>query len=243
MKQPAPPWLVGVHTAPNIQSAPEIYEIENQCADPLGKVEEAIWGIAPWKGKVVLDLGAGTGFHLSRFHKEASHVFGVEPHDRSRQLAMKRVVELGLEKVSLMTGSAENILLPSNCVDIIHARFAYFFGPGCEKGLAEVERVLCRGGHAFIIAHDWQQGDFARWLRQSSYVQHIDPDKIEAFWQGMGFTKIPVLSTWTFERREDMRDVVFLEFPQELAHQILAEHSSLEFTYGYAMYHREYGHN
>ena len=66
-----------------------------------------MWRIAPWRDEVVLDLGAGTGFHLERFHHQAQQVIAVEPDGRLRLLAMERVARLGLERVSVLAGSAE----------------------------------------------------------------------------------------------------------------------------------------
>ncbi len=60
--------LPGVHAAPNIQSAPDLYEIENIAVDPAGRIEAAMQAIAPWDDRIVLDVGAGTGFHIPRFH-------------------------------------------------------------------------------------------------------------------------------------------------------------------------------
>ena len=40
--------------------------------------------------------------------------------------------------------------LPDASVDVVHARWAYFFGPGCEPGLAELDRVVRRGGTALV---------------------------------------------------------------------------------------------
>ena len=138
--------LPGVHPAPNIQDHREVYEIENRAADPDGCIEVAMRGVLSWQDRVVLDLGAGTGFHISGFATMAAHVFAVEPHGASRLAAMRRCAELGLPNVSVMTGSAERLPLNTASVDICHARFAYFFGPGCERGLDEVERVIRHGG-------------------------------------------------------------------------------------------------
>ena len=38
------PWLPGVHLAPNIQDAADIYEIENLAADPEHRLEKATRG-------------------------------------------------------------------------------------------------------------------------------------------------------------------------------------------------------
>ncbi|GAC1621361.1 MAG: hypothetical protein NVS4B11_14320 [Ktedonobacteraceae bacterium] len=47
--------------------------------------------IASWDGKVVLDLGAETGFHIARFHEMSAHVIAVEPHNASRLRVMESV--------------------------------------------------------------------------------------------------------------------------------------------------------
>ena len=232
--------LPGVHPAPNIQSDPDVYEIENLAVDPDGRIEAAMQAVAPWPGKIILDLGAGTGFHIPRFHEEAAHVIAVEPHGPSRLRAMARVVRAGLANASVMTGSAERILLPDHSVDIVHARFAYFFGPGCEPGLAQLARVIRPGGAAFIIDNDLRQGTFAAWLRRSPYGRDLDPVAVEQFWADHGFTRTSIASEWRFINRADLEAVVRLEFPAALAAEILAEHPGTRVEYYYNLYHRHY---
>jgi SAM-dependent methyltransferase len=232
--------LPGVHAAPNIQDAPDIYEIENRAADPDGRIELAMAQIAPWDGKVVLDLGAGTGFHIARFHERASHVIAVEPHGPSRLRAMARVAGLGLERVSVMTGSAERVLLPDASVDVVHARFAYFFAPDCAPGLVELARVIRPGGAAVIIDNDLAHGTFASWLQRSRWIQVKDGAAVERFWAGHGFALTRVASEWRFDSRGDLEAVVRLEFPGELAEQILAEHVGTSVAYYYNLFHRRY---
>jgi len=232
--------LPGVHAAPNIQDAPDIYEIENRATDPDGRIEAAMRRIAPWDDRVVLDLGAGTGFHVPRFHAAARHVFAVEPHGPSRVRAMARIAALGLERASVMTGSAERILLPDHSVDIVHARFAYFFAPDCVPGLVELERVVRPGGTAFIVDNDWRHGTFASWLRRSPWVARMDGDTVEAFWRERGFTLTRIVSAWQFEGRADLEAVVGIEFPDDLGRQILAEHAGTTVDYHYCLYHRRY---
>ncbi len=224
--------LPGVHPAPNIQGAPEIYEIENRAVDPEQRIEQAMERIAPWQGKVVVDLGAGTGFHLPRFAERAAHVVGVEPHGPSRVRAMARCGALGLENVSVMTGSAEQVWLPDGCADIVHARFAYFFGPGCEPGLRELRRILRPGGTAFIVDNNLRRGTFAAWLRRVPYFAALDADALDRFWREQGFSLEEIESEWRFERRADLEAVVGIEFPAAIAgpgfaDQLLAEHEGL----------------
>lgn len=94
---------------------------------------------------------------------------------------MARVVTFGLTHCSVMTGSAERLLLPDASVDIVHARFAYFFAPNCEPGLSELARVLRAGGAVFIIGNDLRNGTFATWLRRSPWWAAKDADAVEGF--------------------------------------------------------------
>jgi len=229
-------WLPGVHPSPNIQNNPDIYEIENRAADPDGLIEATMKTIASWDNKIVLDLGAGTGFHIARFHETAAHVIAVEPHDATRLRAMARVAASGLTRTSVIAGSAEHILLPDQCVDIVHARFAYFFGPGCEPGLRELARVIRPGGTAFIIDNDLRTGTFASWVRRVSWFAETSPDEVEHFWERQGFTLHRIASEWRFESRSDLENVVLIEFPDELAAQILCEHQGTTISYHYCLY-------
>jgi SAM-dependent methyltransferase len=232
--------LAGVHPSPNIQSAPDIYEIENRAADPGNRIETAMAAIAPWDNKLVLDLGAGTGFHLARFQARARQVIAVEPHGPSRERARARVAELRLDRVAVIDGSAECLPLRHASVDIMHARFAYFFAPDCEPGLAELARVICPGGTAFIIDNDLSHGLFASWLRRSSWILAKDGLAVERFWAEHGFTLTRIASEWRFDSRDDLAAVVQLEFPGELAEQILSEHVGTSVEYYYNLYHRQY---
>lgn len=231
--------LSGVHASPNRQNAPDVYEIENRAADPDGLIEAAMYTIAPWDDKIVLDLGAGTGFHIARFHAQAKHVVAVEPNSPSRLQIMVRVIRLNLGRVSVMHGSAEHLLLPNASIDIMHARFAYFFPPDCEPGLKELARVMKPGGTAFIIDNDLAHGTFASWLQRVSWLNK-NATLIERFWHEHGFSLQRIPSEWRFANRADMETVLRIEFPGLLAEQLLKEHKGTRIDYHYNLYYRYY---
>ncbi len=231
--------LPGIHASPNIQSAPDLYEVENYAADPDQHIERAMRAIAPWTGKIVLELGAGTGFHIARFN-QAEHVFAVEPDDDLRQLAMRRIADLALQNSSILKGSAEYIPLRDHSVDICHSRFVYFFAPNCLPGLRELERVMRPGGTAFIIDNDLVEGTFAEWLQRSPYYKSATAPEVAQFWRDHGFHEQSIASEWRFERREDLEKVVRLEFGDELASKLLARHHGIQVSYHYKLYYRSY---
>ena len=194
--------------------------------------------VADWAGADVLDLGAGTGFVVPQFAATARHVYAVEPDDASRLLAMERCVRLGIVNASVLSGSAEAIPLRDASVDVAHARFAYFWGPGSEAGIAELDRVLRPGGTAFVIDNDLRTGTFADWLRRVPPGGGREADEVEGFWRAQGFGLTRVASSWRFDRREDLERVVRNEFPSGLAASLIAEHAGLEVEYHYAVYWR-----
>ncbi len=235
-------WLPGVHGAPGIQNDPHAFELLNRATDPDGLLTAAMWDVARWGDRIVLDLGTGTGYFAPLFAEKARHVFAVEPDDRLRLLAMERVTREDHARVSVMTGSAGRVFLPDSSVDIVHARFAYFWGPGCEPGLAEVARVVRSGGTAYIIDNDDKHGTFAEWTSRSSTYAPRDQPAVERFWHEQGFEVERVTVELRFGSGEEFSRVVRNEFPAELAEDIVSEHggSSLTFSYALLLFHRTY---
>ncbi|WP_433329716.1 class I SAM-dependent methyltransferase [Spirillospora sp. CA-294931] len=217
----------GAVPSPNIWNSPQVYEIENRAADPDGAIESAMRAVRPWDGATVLDLGCGTGFHLPRFAADAARVVGVEPHAGLAAAARRRAKNT--PNVTVRMGSAQALPLPDASVDVAHVRWAYFFGPGCEPGLAELDRVVRRGGAIFIVDNDATRSTFGGWFRRG--LPSYDPEAVERFWTRRGYTREPLTIRWRFDSRDDFAAVLRIEFPSDLAEAILAEHPGLEVDY------------
>ena len=191
---------------------------------------------ADWAGRVVLDVGCGTGFHLPRFAETAAHVYGVEPHPGLLRLAVRRT--RALSNVTLLAGTAQEVPLPDASVDVAHARWAYFFGPGSEPGLAELDRVVRRGGTAFVIDNDATRSTFGAWFRQG--YPKVDPQAVERFWAGHGWTRTPLDLDWRFGNRADLEAVVRIEFAPEVADAVLAEHDGTTVDYAVNLWSKDF---
>lgn len=219
--------------APNQGGNVELYEVENRALDPDGHVLAAMRARAPWAGRRLLDLGCGSGYWLGGYADEAAEVIGVEPDPRLLPLAAARD-----PRVRVLPGSAEHIPLGDHCVDVVHARFAYFLGPGCDAGLAEVMRVLCPGGTLVVVGNDLQAGEFAELLRaaEGALVPGGGPEA-DAWWAARGADRITVRSMWRFTSRADLEAVLRMEFPLKVADPWLAARpGALGLTYSYALF-------
>ena len=223
----------GVIPSPNIWRFPQVYELENRGVDPDGVLEAAIRELCDWTGRTVLDIGCGSGFHLPRFAAEAAAVIGVEPHPPLVELAGRRIAALPdpqlRSRIEIRPGTAQKLPVPSRSVDLVHARWAYFFGPGCEPGLAEVRRVLRRGGVAVVIDNDATRSTFGGWFRRG--LPSYDPVEVERFWARHGWTRRSLDIRWELPTRADFEAVVRIEFAPELAYEILAGHPGATVDY------------
>ncbi len=219
--------------SPNIWDAPEVYELENLASDRAGVVDAAIEALHPLEGARLVDVGCGTGFHLPRLAARGAHVVGVEPHLPLVARARARLAADGERTASVVAGDAEALPVADASVDVVHARWAYFFGAGCEPGLAEAARVLRRGGVAVVVDNDVTRSTFGAWFRRS--YPAYDPVAVQRFWDRQGFTTEPLTIRWTFDRREDLEAVARIELPPAPAHEVLAGHEGLALDYAVAL--------
>lgn len=241
----------GAIPSPNIWDFPETYELENRAVDPVRVIETAIGELmaearsragllgAGW-GQV-LDIGCGTGFHLPRLAAMAEAVTGVEPRGSLAAAAMRRV--RGFPHVTVRQGVAQALPVPDASVDLAHARWAYFFGPGCEPGLRELARVVRRGGLAVVLDHDAGRSELGRWFADGLVVDKIPRDlaAYERFWARQGFSRRQLDVRWQFENSADLAAVLRIEFPALTVERALAEIGDrLELHAAVNLWHRTY---
>ena len=226
--------------SPNIWYHPAVYEIENRAADPDGLLVAAMTRLADFAGADVLDIGCGSGFHLPVFADLVGgrgSVTGVEPHPGLVRLARDRLEAAppvacpGAQgtRVRVFEGAAQALPLPDRSVDIAHARWAYFFGPGCEPGLTELARVLRPGGIAFVIDIDATASTHGLWFARDN-PRH-DPAVVERFWRRRGFARERIAMRWRMDSRADFEAVVRIDFSPEVAEAFLASHPGCEVDY------------
>ena len=226
----------GAIPSPNIWNHPAVYELENRCVDPERRIEAAMREIGGWAGRDLLDVGCGTGFHLPRWAEDAHGVMGVEPNPDLVALARRRTARLGTVRVE--QGAAQRLPVADASVDVVHARWAYFFGPGCEPGLRELDRVVRRGGVGFVVDNDAGRSTFGGWFRQAHPT--YDPDAVERFWSVQGWSRVPLDVVWRFDRRDDLESVVGIELPPQVADRALAGHEGLTVDYAVNLWWRRY---
>ncbi|MDT7557379.1 MAG: hypothetical protein QOI68_1849 [Pseudonocardiales bacterium] len=220
--------------SPNIWHWPDVYEQENRAQDVTGAIWAALREAIDWAGADVIDIGCGTGFHLPMFAATARAVVGVEPHPPLVRRARDRVAEL--PGVRVVEAGAEQVPLPDASADLVHARTAYFFGPGCEPGLVEADRLLRPNGLLAIVDLDVSRPPYGDWLRAD--VPHYDPAAVERFFDRQGFTLRRVDTEWRFPDRASLEASLGIEFSAPVARRAIAATDGLTLPVSYRVHTR-----
>ncbi|OAA31007.1 methylase [Kosmotoga arenicorallina S304] len=222
---------------------PELYELQNSMIDPDQKVERLIREYTSLEGKVLVDIGAGSGFHAHRFANSCKEVYAVEPLPGMLKQLYERQCKDFKSNLSVVKGFAEDIPLKDNIADIAFARLAYFFGPSmkytesCEEGIKEVKRILKSGGLFFNVQNNYSEGMFAEFLR-ISYGRSLDniQKDVEDFFEQQGFEHKIVKTIWRGKSREEIKRALLLEFPYEAIDSIMRSFEGTEFSYCFSVF-------
>jgi SAM-dependent methyltransferase len=212
--------------SPNIWHWPEVYAQENTAQDIEGAVWAALRDEVSWIDRDVLDVGCGDGFHL-RFFDGARSVLGVEPYAPLVERAQA-------DGLAVVQGEAARLPVASTSVDLVHARTAYFFGKGCEPGLAEAWRVLRSGGALAVVDLDATAPPYGDWMRAD--IPHYDPVAAERFFTRQGFSLRRIPTIWRFPDRATCEAVLRIEFSPAVADRAIAQCTGLTIAVGYRLH-------
>lgn len=146
-------------------------EVEQQCQEALWEIADLIiynkhperfdaqapikWNldeissITSLEGKVVADVGAGSGRIAFLVALQALTVFAVEPVTSLRSFMKEKAAEKGVENLFIMDGTLDSIPLPDQSLDVLITSNA--IGWNLNEELYEIERVLKPGGHAIHL--------------------------------------------------------------------------------------------
>jgi ubiquinone/menaquinone biosynthesis C-methylase UbiE len=210
----------------------ELFELMSRAIDPEERIPAAMQARAPLKDRVMLDVGAGLGDRTILYARLAAHVYALEPDQTAQPLLRGRVKSSGVSNVTVVPAGAESIPLEDNCVDVAYATWAYFFGPGSEPGLREVERVVRPGGD-FVVVQNYGHDELSRFWP----AQEAECESWPTWFAQHGFDCQVVDTVWHFHSQDEALAVLGFLWG-ERARAYVLEHDRFEFGYRVAIYHR-----
>jgi ubiquinone/menaquinone biosynthesis C-methylase UbiE len=210
----------------------DLFDLMARAIDPEERIPAAMQAAAPIEGRSLLDVGAGVGDRTIVYARLAAHVYALEPDPNALPILRGRIKSSGAANVTALPAGAEAIPLDDDSVDVAYATWAYFFGPGSEPGLREVERVVRPGGD-IVVVQNYGHDDLSRfWPPQEAECENWPP-----WFEAQGFTCQVVDTVWRFATVDEALAVLEFLWGEWARVQVL-EQDRTEFGYKVAVYHQ-----
>ena len=172
---------------------PEVYD-EFARVEMRPPIAEVINTYFPLQGKVVLDVGCGTGAPTFRLAEYARSVIGVEPERSMRDVAVGRARERAITNVEFLAGRAEAVPLPDHSVDMVVAITLQSLHneENIRRFVQEAERVVRPGGSIVTvnIAPTWYGGELGPIIygKPRRLILLPDEEEKDKSFGGLGFS-------------------------------------------------------
>ena len=137
---------------------PELYEEWGRIPKVPDLIEVMVARF-PLQGKVVVDIGSGTGLSTFKMARYAAFVIGIEIEQAMISMATESAVARGVENVRFDLGDAEHLPLEDGSVDAALA--ITLAGGDVRQVTTEMERVVRPGGLVLRadVAPGWYGGE------------------------------------------------------------------------------------
>lgn len=146
---------------------------------------EELSSLVDFTGKIVIDIGSGTGRQAFIAGQKAAAVYAVEPVENLRRFIRTRAKSIGCKNVFTAEGLITEIPFPNGFADILTC--GHVFGDHPEAELREMKRVVKPGGMVILIpgaaqhensTHNYLVGQGFSW---QEYIEP-PPDILRKYW-------------------------------------------------------------
>lgn len=108
------------------------------------------------QGKVVLEVGTGAATDFLQWARHCDQLYGIDLTPQSVEHARRRLELYGLKANQIVVADAENLPFPNDMFDIVYSWGVIHHSPDTPQALAEIVRVLKKGGQARIMIYNRQ---------------------------------------------------------------------------------------
>lgn len=154
-----------------------------------------------FKGKMVLDVGSGNGYVLSKYAREGANVYGIDITDVGIKLCRERFEHFGI-KGNFEVADAQDIPFQDNTFDCVCSMGVLHHVPNTSKALDEIYRVLKPGGRLIVMFYHRNSAKYQFMFRIRSWLTGKSLDQLVNEFDGVGNPKGTVFS------RSELRNIL-----------------------------------
>jgi len=125
-----------------VYTTPEV--MAEKCDFIRGWSKERLFGLADLTGKIVLDVGAGSGRLTFAAAEKAAWIYASEPVGTLREFMRDKIAREGITNVRVLDGLVMELPFPDNTFDIVMS--GHVVGDDWDNEIAELARVCKNGG-------------------------------------------------------------------------------------------------
>jgi len=151
--------------SPNIEPLVGVLEAESR--EIYREREKLAAVVAPRKGSVVADVGAGSGFMAELFARMVGpqgKVYAVDINPKLLERIEKDARASGLTNLQIVLGQEDSITLPANSVDLVFICDTYHHFEYPKSSLQSIHRALRPGGEIVLVEFHRVQGNSPAWM-------------------------------------------------------------------------------
>ena len=190
------------------ESYPEVYDAFVS-VPKHPKIIDVLKDHFEFKDKIVLDIGSGSGDSSFQFSPLSKEVIGLEIEDNMRFIAEQKLKELNLNNVSFRKGTALDISLGVQSVDMsIAITLPLFIESEIRTYINEAIRVTKKGGVIINvgIAPFCYGGDLAEVILGESKITEEDTEGVvdRIMRDEYGFSYFDFQSLWNYDSVEHL---------------------------------------
>ena len=160
-----------------IYTKPEL--MDKNCDFIYGWEKRRLFEMADFSGKVVLDVGSGSGRLTFAAAEQAEWVYSSEPVDSLREYLRDKIKRENIKNIRVVDGMAESLPFPDNTFDIVMS--GHVVGDYWDAEISELTRVCKHCGWLLDCPGDGPPGE-----KQNAGEQ--EDELIKRGWESMFYT-------------------------------------------------------